>query len=146
MLFYWCLATNLGEKKELEKNNCSHEVYYKQKFAKQVEQGKVEVRAGFSWDVLATFPDAYFDYLYVDAGHRYDAIRKDIEICKKKIKPTGYIQFNDYTSFDPINLEAFGVHKAVNEFMIAENYEMVAFCMQGSHFCDVVVRKKMTKA
>jgi hypothetical protein len=87
-------------------------------------------------------PDNSIDYLYLDAGHTYEEVVKDIEQIKKKIKATGIIQFNDYTLFDCFAFIPYGVPKAVNEFMLKENYEMLFLCLHHQFFCDVVVRKK----
>lgn len=126
----------------LSQKKMTHREFYESRFKDQIAQGKMEVRQGFSWDALATFPDQFFDFIYLDAAHDYVPVVKDIEQMAKKIKPNGIMQFNDYGMFDPIGLNTMGVSKAVNEFMIRENYEMTAFCMQGAGFYDVVIRKK----
>jgi hypothetical protein len=36
----------------------------------------------------------------------------------------------------------YGVIHATNEFMIAENWEMIYFALEQNMFCDVVLRKK----
>ena len=126
----------------LKDSSLSHKDFYERKFQKEIENGKVEMHAGLSWEMLAALPDKSLDYLYLDAGHSYDEVVKDIEQVKKKIKDTGIIQFNDYTLFDAFAFIPYGVPKAVNEFMIAENYELLFLCMHQQFFCDVVVRRK----
>jgi hypothetical protein len=96
-----------------------------------------------SWEMLEKLPDKSIDYLYLDAGHSYEEVVKDIDQVKKKIKDTGIIQFNDYTLFDAFAFTPYGVPKAVHEFMIAENYELLFLCLHRQFFCDVVVRKKL---
>ena len=109
---------------------------------KQIEKGQVEVYPGLSWEMLAKLPDKSIDYLYLDAGHSYEEVVKDIEQVSKKIKETGIIQFNDYTLFDCFAFIPYGVPKAVHEFMLKENYELLFLCLHRQFFCDVVVRKK----
>ena len=92
--------------------------------------------------MLSRLPDNYLDYVYLDAGHSYQEVAKDIEQVSRKIKDTGIIQFNDYTLFDSFAFVPYGVPKAVHQFMIRENYELLYFCLHRQFFCDVVVRKK----
>ena len=55
--------------------------------------------------------------MYIDADHSYEAVKKDLELCKIKTKPGGIIAGHDY------NKEKFcGVVDAVNEFCLANNY------------------------
>jgi hypothetical protein len=126
----------------LKESNLSHVNYYEKRFGREIKNGVVEIHKGLSWEMLEKLPDKSLDYLYLDAGHSYDEVKKDISQAKKKIKDTGIIQFNDYTLFDAFAFIPYGVPKAVHEFMLAENYEMLFLCLHQQFFCDVVVRKK----
>lgn len=126
----------------LKDSGLSHLEHYKKRFQKQIENGQLEVLAGLSWNMLSGLPDKSLDYVYLDAGHSYEEVVKDIEQVKKKIKDSGIIQFNDYTLFDAFAFVPYGVPRAVHEFMIAENYELLCLCLHRQFFCDVVVRKK----
>lgn len=126
----------------LRDSKLSHLDFYKTKFEKEIATGKMEVSKGLSWDCLAQLPDQSLDYIYLDAGHAYEEVVKDIQQAKKKIKTTGIIQFNDYTLFDAFAFVPYGVPKAVHEFMIEENYELLYLCLHRQFFFDLVVRKK----
>jgi len=126
----------------LKDNGLSHLDYYKKRFQKEIKQQQMEIMAGLSWEMLSQLPDKSLDYVYVDAGHSYEEVVKDIEQIKKKIKDSGIIQFNDYTLFDAFAFIPYGVPKAVHEFMLAENYELLCLCLHRQFFCDVIVRKK----
>jgi len=126
----------------LKDSGLSHLDLYKKRFQKEIEKGQMEILAGLSWEMLEKLPDKSLDYLYLDAGHSYEEVVKDIEQVKKKIKDSGIIQFNDYTLFDAFAFTPYGVPRAVHEFMIAENYELLCLCLHRQFFCDVVVRKK----
>lgn len=41
------------------------------------------------------FPDEYFDWVYIDGDHRYDAVINDLNIWRPKIKPGGYLTGHD---------------------------------------------------
>ena len=125
----------------LKDNQCSHFDYYCKQFEEPIKEGKMKVYKGLSWDMLAQLPDYSIDYLYIDADHTYESVAKEISVLKNKIKPQGIIQFNDYTLFDQNALMPFGVPKAVHEFMMEEQYEMLYFCLHPQGFYDVVVQK-----
>jgi predicted O-methyltransferase YrrM len=56
----------------------------------------VKIRKGFSQDVLATFEDGYFDWVYVDGNHRYEAVRADLRLAFQKVRPGGIIAGDDF--------------------------------------------------
>ena len=91
--------------------------------------------------MLAQLPDRSVDYAYVDADHSYDSVRRDCAALKQKMKPGGILQFNDYTCFNQRGLVPCGVPRAVHEFMIENDYEMLYLCLQLRGYHDVVVRK-----
>lgn len=125
----------------LRDEQCSHYDYYCRQFESLIKEGRVVVKKGLSWDMLAQLPDHSIDYVYVDADHSYPSVAKETSVLKHKMKPGGIIQFNDYTFMDQNALVPFGVPRAVHEFMVAEHYEMLYFCLHPQGFYDVVVRK-----
>ena len=52
---------------------------------------------GNSHDELKKFEDNSIDILFIDGGHEYSVIKKDIEIGWEKVKPGGYICGDDYS-------------------------------------------------
>ena len=58
------------------------------------------------------FKDNSVDVIFIDAGHSYEAVKKDIEAWLPKMKPNGIIAGHDYNSWA-------GVKKAVNEKFVA---------------------------
>ena len=78
----------------------------------------VKVMRTLTTKALKKFPDDYFDMIYVDADHRYEAVINDLKLSFKKIKNCGYIMGHDY-EVNPkktSNKYDFGVKKAVDEF------------------------------
>jgi hypothetical protein len=124
----------------LTKEAITHREWYEREFDEYIENGILETRQGFSWDVLSDFPDHYFDYIYVDAAHDYDSVMKDINVLKSKIKPGGYVQFNDYTPGDNAIMTHYGVISAVNQFINNGNHQVKFFCLNESGFHDIVVQ------
>lgn len=70
----------------------------------------VEDIKGVSWEVSKNFEDSSVDFVFIDADHRYESVKKDIETWWPKIKKGGIISGHDY--FNPS-----GVKKAVDELL-----------------------------
>jgi len=45
----------------------------------------------------ATFPDRYFDWVYIDASHDYENVNRDLQTWWPKVKPGGHMAGHDYT-------------------------------------------------
>lgn len=55
------------------------------------------------------FPDGFFDFVFIDADHKYKAVKADIQAWLPKVKAGGIIGGDDYVDGWP------GVVQAVNE-------------------------------
>ena len=62
--------------------------------------------------LASILPDKFFDVVYIDAGHTYEAVRDDIRNWRAKVKPGGLICGHDYIDRPK---HGFGVIKAVDE-------------------------------
>lgn len=130
---------------DIADSHLTHQQWYEREFSKEIEEGKMEVRQGLSWDVLETFPDDYFDYIYVDAGHEYDCVSKDVEVIQRKIKNGGIIAFNDYTLCNfwvqPYELGAYyGIVPAANKLINSTNSEVLFLDLETVLTNDLVIR------
>ena len=54
----------------------------------------VKIHRNFSTDV--NFSKEYFDWVYIDADHSYDAVKKDLEFYYPLVKRGGYLCGDDY--------------------------------------------------
>ena len=51
---------------------------------------------GYSVPVLSSFPDDYFDWVYIDGNHRYEHVSADLRIAAAKVRPGGIIAGDDF--------------------------------------------------
>lgn len=121
-------------------NKLSHIDYIKQQFKVEIDKGIFHIEQGLSWDVLNNFEDNFFDYVYLDAGHDYESVKKDIHVLLKKIKNGGIIQFNDYLLYDWVSNLPYGVVRAVDELLQNKQHEVLYYCLNTAGFNDIVVR------
>lgn len=94
--------------------------------APYIESGLVEVMKGDSIDMLRRIEDASLDFVYIDAMHDYEHPKKELSLCKNKVKENGYIAGDDYVVINVFEkpIMQYGVVNAVNEFMVKEDYEL----------------------
>ena len=110
-------------------------------FAELIANGVVELHHGDSVDIMEKFPNKYFDFIYIDADHSYSGVRNDLTQAELKVKPNGWIVCNDYAIFSCTTLSKMGIPRAVHEFCIANNWEIIYFSLHPRGFYDVALRK-----
>lgn len=110
----------------------STEQHYKNildRFDKEIFDNQVIVDKNFSYDAVKNYPDNYFDLIYIDADHRYEAVKRDLNDWLSKLKKEGIISGHDYIKFP-----GFGVIEAVDDFTKEQNFEMIVFNENGGDF------------
>lgn len=98
----------------------------------------VEIRKGWTFDEIPKLEDKSLDYVYIDADHSYEGMKRDLELVYPKMKPYGLILGHDYEmNFEKATYNwKFGVRQAVDEFCEKYNYRVVAKAMDGCvSFC-----------
>lgn len=95
---------------------------------------------GLTVDIIKTFPDGYFDWIYIDADHSYQGCRADAEAAAPKVKPGGYLVFNDFAHIDPY-LGRYGVQRAVMEFLNASRWQLAFWAIEVHGLYDVALKK-----
>ncbi len=117
-----------------------HEKWYRNRFKECISSGLMEICSGLSWECMERFEDDYFDYVYVDAGHDYESVKKDIEVIVRKVKHGGYIQFNDYIFHDFSSDYYYGVIPAANEMVKETGSQVVYYCLNYHCYDDIVIK------
>lgn len=106
-----------------------------------VAEGRIELHKGDSSSNLAKFPDAHFDFIYIDGDHGLEGVLKDCAVAARKIKPSGIVGFNDYTPWSVNEMIPYGGMTAVNRFCIEHGwrFKFMSISRKGHH--DVFVEK-----
>ena len=95
----WDLLSDQGKDEWTHKKHKNHQIMrgmFDQVTARYGGLPNVSIRKGFSAEVLETFEDDYFDWLYIDGNHLYEFVRQDVEVAFRKVRPGGVIAGDDY--------------------------------------------------
>lgn len=117
---FYCV--DLWENNEEYKNeNVVIENKFYDTFLKNIEPVKDFIKPikSASLDAVNHFEDEYFDFIFIDAAHDYENVKKDIESWFPKIKKNGIFAGHDYVNTHD------GVIKAVNEWSRNNNKEII---------------------
>ena len=99
----------------------------------ELVSGQVELNVGDDLELLPSFPDDYFDWVYLDSTHGYEQTRAELEILKRKVKDSGVIAGDDWHS-EPEHRHH-GVFRAVTEFVEKEPYEITHLDERYGQWC-----------
>lgn len=102
--------------------------------------GKYEIIKDYSYNAYSRFPDEYFDFIYIDGNHSYDAVKDDLLKWYPKLKKGGLIAGDDYTRLaeDYVFNYNFGVKRAVDEFAF-EQKRNVSIDLTGEWYYKTVM-------
>lgn len=92
------------------------------KFKNEINIGRVQILRGYSSSELEKIEDDFLDWIYIDANHLYEFVKKDLDIARKKVKNGGIIMGDDYREGGWWNG---GVKKAVDELIETSGSELM---------------------
>jgi glycosyltransferase involved in cell wall biosynthesis len=75
--------------------------------------GSINMIKDTSRNAANNFANGSIDYIMLDAGHSYDALKDDLEVWYNKVKPGGIVSGDDYGVF-------YGVTQAADEFFYGQ--------------------------
>ena len=113
-----------------------------EKIAREIKGQQVEINEGFSYDVLKTFPDDYFDWVYIDTDHTYETTAQELDLAIKKVKSDGIIAGHDYTVGNFQSGFPYGVIQAVHEFCAWYEWEMILLTHESHRHLSFALKKK----
>jgi SAM-dependent methyltransferase len=140
------LGTYRGEfAREIVKTSRPSELHlvdidYSQFDPEGLEGTHIHLHTGLTHEVIATFPQAHFDWVYIDADHSYEGCLRDAQAAAAHVRPGGYIIFNDFAHIDPW-MGQYGVHRAATDFAREANWPMAFFSYNRHGLYDAAFRK-----
>lgn len=116
------------------------------RFRLEIEQKKVIIYDDYVENVMPTFADEYFDWIYIDTWHDYQSVKRDIELAAPKVKEGGILCGHDFRvePSEGIPGSGFvygwgtGLIRAVIEFSQCDNNEFVA--LSNMPYADWAIR------
>jgi hypothetical protein len=112
-----------------------------EKFSRQIAQKRVEINIGLSTDVLPSFPDRYFDWVYLDTVHSYPVTASELALLKNKVKKEGIIAGHDYSIGNWVAGLRYGVIEAVHELCATEDWEIIYLTCETNQARSFAIRK-----
>ena len=102
-------------------------------------KGRVETHVGDSSANMAKMPDDHFDMIYIDGDHAYEGVMKDVEASLPKLKESGVLIFNDYTTWSAVSMFHCGVARAVHETCLNHPFKFRYMALQTMLYNDVML-------
>jgi len=96
------------------------------RFAKEIAAEQVILHRAYSTEAAKKFPKGFFDWIYVDAMHTYEAVLADLRAYVDLVKDDGLICGHDYANHPQAQWMNFGVIEAVNRFVEETGCRFVA--------------------
>ena len=118
-------------------------LYVQKKFGDRITHGVVKIHHGNSAEILASFPDNYFDWVYIDTDHTYKTTKQELAMSRLKVKHGGIIAGHDYTTRHYSKIQKYGVVEAVNEFCFKHNWEFVFLTHETHRHLSFALKKIM---
>ena len=106
-----------------------------------INNGTVMINKGLSIDILKSFDDNYFDWVYIDSVHDYKTTAEELLICKDKVKDDGIISGDDFSPRSYSHGLKYGVIEAVHEFCVQYNWEIVMLTAQVNGHNSFTLKK-----
>jgi hypothetical protein len=107
-----------------------------------IRRKSVEIHLGDSSTELGKFPAEHFDWIYIDGDHSLPGVTKDIAQAVRRVKRNGFLVFNDYTTWSPLEACNYGVLKAVNELVNSGEWEFVYLALHPWGYHDAALRRR----
>lgn len=125
-LEYWNDEMNAG--KDEQKNRMCNTFEKIYQFGSRV----VMIRE-LSEDAVLLFNNHSLDFVYIDADHSYESVKKDIEIWAPKVKPGGVLIGHDYLDGAQPNGTIYSVKTAVDEWANKASKEILVIEESNNH-------------
>jgi len=110
-------------------------------FSKDIREGRIKLHQGPSVVLAAKFPDAFFDWIYIDTDHSYATTIRELELYAPKIKAGGIIAGHDFITGNWEDMVRYGVIEAVYEFCSKYEWEILYLTTELDVFPSFALQK-----
>lgn len=114
--------------------------HVRKRFADEIGSGQLQIDLGLSTEVLPKYPDAYFDWIYIDTDHGYRVTAAELAIARSKVKPGGVIAGHDYVTGNWDGGVRYGVVEAVHEFCVKHDWELFLLTHETNRHLSFAIR------
>ena len=124
-----------------ERYNSKLQKIVENKFSKEIDKHKIEINKGYSIEILKSFNDNYFDWVYIDTTHNYQDTIEELNLSKLKVKSNGIISGHDYITRSRSLGIKYGVVEAVNEFCVKNNWKLIYITLECNGHSSFAIKK-----
>jgi predicted O-methyltransferase YrrM len=103
----------------------------RRRFESQIADGGIQIHQGMSIDVLHSFPEAYFDWVYIDTDHSYETTLAELRAAAPKMRPGGIIAGHDFCPGNVLTPWPYGVVEACNMFCVEAGWRYRFLAMEA---------------
>jgi predicted O-methyltransferase YrrM len=90
----------------------------------------LQAHRGASVEVLASFPDASFDWIYLDTDHSYATTIAELRTAAPKIRAGGFIAGHDFCTGNVVSPWPYGVIEACHQFCVEDGWQYRFLAME----------------
>ena len=102
-----------------------------EKFAKEIANGSVKLHVGSSLEMLGTFDDGFFDFIYIDTTHSYHLTLSELRLGARKLKPSGLLAGHDFCVGNVVKPVVYGVIQACHQFCSEDGWRYRAISLDA---------------
>jgi hypothetical protein len=109
------------------------------RFASKKRGAECRIVRNFSAEAVKDFDDKFFDWVFIDGNHSYEACLDDLRLWAPKVKDDGLLCGHDFAAHASARAAKYGVVEAVQTFVKETGFALAALTVE--HFPTFVVAK-----
>jgi len=78
-----------------------------------------------SWEGVKQLPDVKFDFIYIDADHKYESIKKDMNAFWPKVANGGVMAGHDFTGETEVAVKDFARENNLSQNLFRANMSWI---------------------
>lgn len=118
----------------------------RERFAEEIESGRVIVKRALSADALREFAPGTLDWVYIDTNHTYETTLEELALCDSILGNEGRIAGHDFCTGNVIDAIPYGVVEAVTKFCKDASWRFEYLTVESrGHFSFCLKRLKATR-